>query len=84
MSRYAAVHAAFVAGMSCMVGIDFGAKLLSLLARAFEVYNFSLFYFLQIVIVSINYIYAFYSSLYNISVTKVSVKSLYSSCSAII
>ncbi|KAL1833356.1 hypothetical protein DCAR_0103447 [Daucus carota subsp. sativus] len=34
--QYAAVHAAFVAGMSCMVGIDFGAKLLSLLARAFE------------------------------------------------
>ncbi|KAK1370492.1 nucleolar MIF4G domain-containing protein 1 [Heracleum sosnowskyi] len=34
--QYAAVHAAFVAGMSCIVGIDFGAKLLASLARAFE------------------------------------------------
>ncbi|KAL8109590.1 uncharacterized protein LOC141671887 [Apium graveolens] len=34
--QYAAVHAAFVAGMCCMVGIDFGAKLLASLARAFE------------------------------------------------
>lgn len=34
--QYAAAHAAFVAGMSCMVGIDFGAKLLASLAKAFE------------------------------------------------
>lgn len=36
-SRYAATFAAFVAGMACLVGIDFGAKLLALLAKCFEV-----------------------------------------------
>ncbi|XP_051131471.1 uncharacterized protein LOC127251695 isoform X2 [Andrographis paniculata] len=34
--QYAAVFAAFVAGMTCMVGIDFGAKLLAHLAKCFE------------------------------------------------
>ncbi|KAK6147398.1 hypothetical protein DH2020_018310 [Rehmannia glutinosa] len=33
---YAAVFAAFVAGMACLVGVDFGAKLLALLAKCFE------------------------------------------------
>ena len=36
--RYAAVFAAFVAGMACLVGIDFSAKLLASLAKSFEVY----------------------------------------------
>ncbi|KAK1370491.1 NB-ARC domain-containing protein [Heracleum sosnowskyi] len=35
--RHVAVCAPFVAGMSCMVGIEFGAKLLASLARASEV-----------------------------------------------
>ncbi|KAL1549520.1 nucleolar MIF4G domain-containing protein 1-like [Salvia divinorum] len=34
--QYAAVFAAFVAGMASLVGIDFGAKLLSRLANCFE------------------------------------------------
>uniref|UniRef100_A0A7N0UV83 MI domain-containing protein n=1 Tax=Kalanchoe fedtschenkoi TaxID=63787 RepID=A0A7N0UV83_KALFE len=34
--QYAAVFAAFVAGMACLVGIDFGAKLVSSLAKSFE------------------------------------------------
>ncbi|VFR03496.1 unnamed protein product [Cuscuta campestris] len=34
--QYAAVFAAFVAGMSCLVGIDFGAKILASLAKTFE------------------------------------------------
>ncbi|XP_059646488.1 uncharacterized protein LOC132293158 [Cornus florida] len=34
--QYAAVFAAFVAGMACLVGIDFGAKLLASLAKCFE------------------------------------------------
>ncbi|KAL2533383.1 MIF4G domain-containing protein/MA3 domain-containing protein [Abeliophyllum distichum] len=34
--QYAAVFAAFVAGMACLVGIDFGAKLLACLAKCFE------------------------------------------------
>ncbi|KAL8480332.1 hypothetical protein ACS0TY_027032 [Phlomoides rotata] len=34
--QYAAVFAAFVAGMACLVGIDFGAKLLACLATSFE------------------------------------------------
>ncbi|KAI3443378.1 hypothetical protein Pfo_000043 [Paulownia fortunei] len=34
--QYAAVFAAFVAGMACLVGIDFGAKLLARLALCFE------------------------------------------------
>lgn len=55
--RYAAVHAAFVAGMSCMVGVDFGAKLLASLARAFEVNNFLIFSSLQIVLVSMNLLF---------------------------
>ncbi|KAL0410248.1 UNVERIFIED_CONTAM: Nucleolar MIF4G domain-containing protein 1 [Sesamum latifolium] len=33
---YAAVFAAFAAGMACLVGIDFGAKLLACLAKCFE------------------------------------------------
>ncbi|KAJ8428820.1 hypothetical protein Cgig2_021075 [Carnegiea gigantea] len=33
---YAAVFAAFVAGMACMVGIDFGARLMASLAQSFE------------------------------------------------
>lgn len=37
MSRYAATFAAFVAGMACSVGIDYGAKLLASLAKCFEV-----------------------------------------------
>lgn len=37
MFRYAATFAAFVAGMACLVGIDFGAKLLASLAKCFEV-----------------------------------------------
>ncbi|KAL3535970.1 hypothetical protein ACH5RR_004431 [Cinchona calisaya] len=34
--QYAATFAAFVAGMACLVGIDFGAKLLDSLAKCFE------------------------------------------------
>ncbi|XP_073035000.1 uncharacterized protein [Primulina eburnea] len=34
--QHAAVFAASVAGMACLVGIDFGAKLLSCLAKRFE------------------------------------------------
>ncbi|PIA54108.1 hypothetical protein AQUCO_00900582v1 [Aquilegia coerulea] len=34
--QYAAVFAAFVAGMACSVGIDFGAKLIASLAKSFE------------------------------------------------
>ncbi|XP_073149816.1 uncharacterized protein [Henckelia pumila] len=34
--HHAAVFAASVAGMACLVGIDFGAKLLSCLAKCFE------------------------------------------------
>ncbi|KAF8402006.1 hypothetical protein HHK36_012957 [Tetracentron sinense] len=34
---YAAIFAAFVAGMACLVGIDFGAKLITSLAKSFEV-----------------------------------------------
>ncbi|XP_009616414.1 uncharacterized protein [Nicotiana tomentosiformis] len=34
--QYAAVFAAFVAGMACLVGMDFGAKLLASLAQCFE------------------------------------------------
>ncbi|CAM8883282.1 unnamed protein product [Rhodiola kirilowii] len=34
--RYAAVFAAFVAGMACLAGIDFGAKLVASLAKSFE------------------------------------------------
>ncbi|KAH9696739.1 MI domain-containing protein [Citrus sinensis] len=34
--QYAAVFAAFVAGMACMVGIDFSAKLMASLAKSFE------------------------------------------------
>lgn len=34
--QYAATFAAFVAGMACLVGIDFGAKLLASLAKCFE------------------------------------------------
>lgn len=34
--QYAAVFAAFVAGMACMVGIDFGARLMASLAQSFE------------------------------------------------
>lgn len=34
--QYAAVFAAFVAGMACLVGIDFSAKLLASLAKSFE------------------------------------------------
>ncbi|XAR69871.1 hypothetical protein NMG60_11001623 [Bertholletia excelsa] len=34
--QYAAVFAAFIAGMACLVGIDFGAKLLASLAKCFE------------------------------------------------
>ncbi|KAF5940612.1 hypothetical protein HYC85_021779 [Camellia sinensis] len=34
--QYAAVFAAFVAGMASLVGIDFGAKLLASLAKCFE------------------------------------------------
>ncbi|GFY90505.1 MIF4G domain-containing protein [Actinidia rufa] len=34
--QYAAVFAAFVAGMASLVGIDFGAKLLAYLAKCFE------------------------------------------------
>lgn len=35
--QYAATFAAFVAGMACSVGIDFGAKLLASLAKCFEI-----------------------------------------------
>ncbi|XP_058084672.1 uncharacterized protein LOC131232454 [Magnolia sinica] len=35
--QYAAVFAAFVAGMACTVGIDFSAKLIASLAKSFEV-----------------------------------------------
>ncbi|XP_072972530.1 uncharacterized protein [Typha angustifolia] len=35
--QYAAVFSAFVAGMACLVGIDFSAKLLASLAESFEV-----------------------------------------------
>ncbi|KAL6005147.1 hypothetical protein ACLOJK_005709 [Asimina triloba] len=34
--QYAAVFAAFVAGMACLVGIDFSAKLIASLAKSFE------------------------------------------------
>ncbi|KAJ3673265.1 hypothetical protein LUZ60_006639 [Juncus effusus] len=34
--QYAAVFGAFVAGMACLVGIDFGAKLVASLAKLFE------------------------------------------------
>ncbi|CAK9164772.1 unnamed protein product [Ilex paraguariensis] len=34
--QYVAVFAAFVAGIACLVGIDFGAKLLASLAKCFE------------------------------------------------
>ncbi|XP_020265487.1 nucleolar MIF4G domain-containing protein 1 [Asparagus officinalis] len=34
--QYAAVFAAFVAGMACLVGIDFSAKLISSIAKSFE------------------------------------------------
>lgn len=34
--QYAAVFAAFVAGMTCLVGMDFSAKILSSLANSFE------------------------------------------------
>ncbi|XP_038982508.1 nucleolar MIF4G domain-containing protein 1 isoform X2 [Phoenix dactylifera] len=34
--QYAAVFATFVAGLACLVGIDFSAKLLSSLAKSFE------------------------------------------------
>lgn len=37
LRRYAAVFAAFVAGMSCLVGMDFSAKILASLAKSFEV-----------------------------------------------
>lgn len=37
MCRYAAVFGAFVAGMACLVGIDFSAKLMASLALCFEV-----------------------------------------------
>lgn len=39
VDRYAAVFAAFVAGMASLVGIDFGAKLLASLAKKFEVHG---------------------------------------------
>lgn len=35
--RYAAVFAAFVAGLACTVGIDFGAKFMASFAKCFEV-----------------------------------------------
>lgn len=38
--RYAAVFAAFVAGMACLVGIDFSAKILASIAKSFEVLLF--------------------------------------------
>ncbi|XP_037487774.1 nucleolar MIF4G domain-containing protein 1-like [Triticum dicoccoides] len=34
--QYAAVFAAFIAGMTCLVGMDFSAKILSSLAKSFE------------------------------------------------
>lgn len=34
--QYAAVFAAFVAGMACLVGIDFSAKILASIAKSFE------------------------------------------------
>ncbi|MFS8005497.1 putative MIF4G-like domain superfamily protein [Helianthus anomalus] len=34
--KYAAVFAALVSGLACLVGIDFGAKLLASLAKCFE------------------------------------------------
>ncbi|CAI8613638.1 unnamed protein product [Vicia faba] len=34
--QYAAVFAAFVAGMACMVGMDFGAKFMASFAKCFE------------------------------------------------
>nr|XP_043618285.1 nucleolar MIF4G domain-containing protein 1 [Erigeron canadensis] len=34
--QYAAIFAALVSGMACLVGIDFGAKLLASLAKCFE------------------------------------------------
>lgn len=37
LCRYAAVFAAFIAGMTCLVGMDFSAKILSSLAKSFEV-----------------------------------------------
>lgn len=50
--RYAAVFAAFVAGMACLVGMDFGAKLLASLAKSFEVLTHS-----QVVILWIEHLY---------------------------
>uniref|UniRef100_M8BSR7 Nucleolar MIF4G domain-containing protein 1 n=1 Tax=Aegilops tauschii TaxID=37682 RepID=M8BSR7_AEGTA len=35
-AKYAAVFAAFIAGMTCLVGMDFSAKILSSLAKSFE------------------------------------------------
>ena len=35
--RYAAVFAAFVAGMTCLVGIEFNAKLVASVDKSFEV-----------------------------------------------
>ena len=35
------MFAAFVAGMACMVGIDFGARLMASLAQSFEVRSLS-------------------------------------------
>lgn len=37
--RYAAIFASFVAGMACLVGIDFSAKLLASLGKYFEVWT---------------------------------------------
>ncbi|RDX91675.1 Nucleolar MIF4G domain-containing protein 1, partial [Mucuna pruriens] len=37
--QYAAVFAAFVAGMACLVGVDFSAKFMASFAKCFEVYN---------------------------------------------
>jgi nucleolar MIF4G domain-containing protein 1 len=37
LCRYAAVFGAFVAGMACLVGIDFGAKFMASFAKCFEV-----------------------------------------------
>lgn len=37
LCRYAAVFAAFVAGMACLVGMDFGAKFMASFAKCFEV-----------------------------------------------
>lgn len=37
VSRFAAVFAAFVAGIAAIIGIDFGAKFVAALGVAFEV-----------------------------------------------